>query len=212
MLQVASQPWVTLGAAEDSPALGTIRSCSGGVDGARRRGSPHRAGGLHEDVSTGCGRATSERGAGLSDRTACASLGDAYRVDVRIVIWESADVLKVPASALFREGDQWAVFVANEGRARRVPVEIGHRTAREAEVITGLTDGTRGHRPPRRPGSRRGSGQAVRALVGRSSATSTTPSPEMARRLKPRLLASSSMRVLSAVTWPTRVRVPRERQ
>jgi HlyD family secretion protein len=80
---------------------------------------------------------------GLSDRTACASLGDAYRVDVRIVIWESADVLKVPTSALFREGDQWAVFVANEGRSRRVPVEIGHRTAREAEVITGLTDGTR---------------------------------------------------------------------
>jgi HlyD family secretion protein len=80
---------------------------------------------------------------GLADRTACASLGDAYRVDVRIVIWESADVLKVPTSALFREGDQWAVFVANEGRARRVRVEIGHRTAREAEVITGLTDGTR---------------------------------------------------------------------
>ena len=40
-----------------------------------------------------------------------ANLGDGYRVDVRIVIWENSDVLKVPASALFRVGEAWNVFL-----------------------------------------------------------------------------------------------------
>jgi HlyD family secretion protein len=46
------------------------------------------------------------------------SLGDSYRVEVRIVVWETADAVKVPTSALFRRGEKWAVFVADGGRAR----------------------------------------------------------------------------------------------
>jgi HlyD family secretion protein len=76
----------------------------------------------------------------LSDPAACAALGDAYRVDVRIVIWEASDVLKVPTSALFRDGDAWAVHAVRDGRAHRTRVEIGHQTPREAEVTAGLTD------------------------------------------------------------------------
>jgi len=34
-----------------------------------------------------------------------------FVVEPRIVLWESADVLKVPLSALFRQGQRWAVFV-----------------------------------------------------------------------------------------------------
>jgi HlyD family secretion protein len=71
-----------------------------------------------------------------------AALGDAYRVEVRIVIWETADALKVATSALFREGGQWAVYVIEEGRARRRLVELGHQTGQEAEVLNGLTQGT----------------------------------------------------------------------
>jgi HlyD family secretion protein len=71
----------------------------------------------------------------------CELLGDAYRVEVRIVIWEGSDVLKVPTSALFRDGTRWAVYVADGGRARRVAIELGHQTAVEAEVLTGLSDG-----------------------------------------------------------------------
>jgi HlyD family secretion protein len=74
---------------------------------------------------------------------AWAALGDAYRVEVRIVIWEAADVLKVPTGALFREGDQWAVYVANEGHARRTIVQLGHQTGQEAEVTSGLQEGMR---------------------------------------------------------------------
>jgi HlyD family secretion protein len=71
-----------------------------------------------------------------------AGLGDGYRVDGRIVIWESANVLKVPASALFRTGQQWSVFIVENGRTRIVPVEVGQRNAFEAEITSGLVEGT----------------------------------------------------------------------
>jgi HlyD family secretion protein len=72
-----------------------------------------------------------------------ASLGDGYRVEVRVVLWESPSVLKVPTSALFRHGEKWAVYRADGGRARRTLVELGHQTAQYAEVISGLAEGAR---------------------------------------------------------------------
>lgn len=68
-------------------------------------------------------------------------LGDGYRVEARVVLWEGAAVLKVPASALFQEGDRWAVFVVREGRARRQVVQVGRRSTLEAEITDGLTAG-----------------------------------------------------------------------
>ena len=47
---------------------------------------------------------------------ACAALGDAYRVEVRIATWHTPSVLKVPTSALFRDGGRWAVYVARGDR------------------------------------------------------------------------------------------------
>jgi HlyD family secretion protein len=69
-------------------------------------------------------------------------LGDAYRVDVGIVVWEADNVVQVPTSALFRQGAQWAVYVIRDGRARVTPVEIGRQTGRDAEVAGGLSEGT----------------------------------------------------------------------
>jgi len=74
---------------------------------------------------------------------AWAALGDAYRVEVRVVIWEAASVLRVPTGALFRDREQWAVYVVDNGRARRAVVEVGHQTGQEAEVTSGLADGAR---------------------------------------------------------------------
>jgi HlyD family secretion protein len=68
-------------------------------------------------------------------------LGDGYRVDVRIVIWESTDVLKVPSSALFRVGDAWDVFTVEGNVARSRRVDVGHRNALEAEIRNGLDVG-----------------------------------------------------------------------
>lgn len=69
------------------------------------------------------------------------TLGDAYRVEARIVVWESSDVVKVPVGALFREGDDWAVFVMADGRATLQRVIIGHRNDLEAEITQGLAPG-----------------------------------------------------------------------
>jgi HlyD family secretion protein len=96
-------------------------------------------------------------------------LGDGYRVEVAFVVWESVQVLKVPASALFRRGAQWAVFVRQQGRARERLVQIGERNADEAQIVQGLQageevlmypgnqvrDGTRISPSPRRNGAAR---------------------------------------------------------
>jgi HlyD family secretion protein len=70
------------------------------------------------------------------------TLGDAYRVEARIVVWESPDVLKIPAGALFRHGEGWAVFAIADGRASLRTVEIGQSNGLETEVLGGLSEGT----------------------------------------------------------------------
>ena len=40
-------------------------------------------------------------------------LGDGYRVDTKFITWHEDDVLQIPKNTLFRNGDGWAVFVAN---------------------------------------------------------------------------------------------------
>lgn len=71
------------------------------------------------------------------------ALGDGFRIDARITLFERTDALKAPASALFRDGDGWAVFVVDEGRARRRGVDIATRSDREAIVRDGLSEGDR---------------------------------------------------------------------
>jgi HlyD family secretion protein len=65
-------------------------------------------------------------------------LGDQYRLDARITVWQTSDAVLVPTSALFRDGDSWAVFVVRAGRARRVRVELGERAVDAALVRDGL--------------------------------------------------------------------------
>lgn len=65
-------------------------------------------------------------------------LGDAFRVEAGIVIWEEDDVVKVPAGALFRSGEGWNVFVMQGGRAIRQTVEVGKNNGRDAQVLSGL--------------------------------------------------------------------------
>jgi HlyD family secretion protein len=68
-------------------------------------------------------------------------LGDGYRVEVRIVVWERDAVLKIPTSALFRRGQQWSVFTVENGKAWLRMVEVGQRNALEAEILSGLSAG-----------------------------------------------------------------------
>lgn len=72
-----------------------------------------------------------------------AGLGHGFRVETRIVVWEDADTLIVPSSALFRSGGDWAVFRAEDGRARLRTVAIGRNNGTEAQVLDGLAEGDR---------------------------------------------------------------------
>lgn len=68
-------------------------------------------------------------------------LGDGYRIEAQITVWEAEQVLQVPTSALFRKGQGWGVFVIENSQARERQVEIGHRNSTAVEIRSGLTDG-----------------------------------------------------------------------
>jgi HlyD family secretion protein len=68
-------------------------------------------------------------------------LGHDYRVSVHVTVWHTEDTLTVPVGALFRRGDDWAVFVVRDGRVRGTLVKLGHRNSQKAEVISGLSAG-----------------------------------------------------------------------
>jgi HlyD family secretion protein len=71
------------------------------------------------------------------------TLGDAYRVEARIVTWEGQSVLKVPAGALFQRGDGWQTYVMEGSKARRRNLKVGHSNGLETEVLEGLREGER---------------------------------------------------------------------
>lgn len=76
-----------------------------------------------------------------SPRDAWKGVGDGYRLEASIVLWEEKEVLQVPAGALFRIGDRFAVFVVEKGRAKARAVEIGRRSGLAAQLLSGLAEG-----------------------------------------------------------------------
>lgn len=89
-------------------------------------------------------------------------LGDGFRVFVHVVVWQADKVLQVPQSALFRQGDGWAVFRAVSGRAVATPVTVGHTEETMAEVTSGLAAGDQ---VIAYPGNRVSDGARIRQLV-----------------------------------------------
>jgi HlyD family secretion protein len=69
------------------------------------------------------------------------SLGDNFRVEARVITWESSAALKVPVSGLFRQGNDWAAYVVHHGAATLVPVKAGRSSGTEIQVIDGLKEG-----------------------------------------------------------------------
>lgn len=67
-------------------------------------------------------------------------LGEGYRVESIFILWQSDQVLQIPASALFRNDAKWYVFAVENGVARRREVKIGHRSGLAAEVTSGLKE------------------------------------------------------------------------
>lgn len=75
--------------------------------------------------------------------SARSTLGDNFRVEVSIVVWESSEEIVAPLGALFRDGERWATFVVSEGRARLRRVTIGERSSSHAQITGGLAEGER---------------------------------------------------------------------
>nr|WP_254899062.1 HlyD family efflux transporter periplasmic adaptor subunit [Thalassococcus arenae] len=77
----------------------------------------------------------------VSPRAEWAGLGEAYAVYVRIEEWRTDDALLIPLSAVFRRDGNWFTFLFQDGYAREVPLELGRRDGRFAEVLSGVEAG-----------------------------------------------------------------------
>jgi HlyD family secretion protein len=58
-------------------------------------------------------------------------------------VWEQPGATIVPISALFRSGQDWAVFAVRRGRSELTRVRIGERGEAGAQVLDGLAVGDR---------------------------------------------------------------------
>lgn len=67
-------------------------------------------------------------------------LADGGRVRAGIVVSDKANVLKVPASAVFPVGQGWAVYALVGNQARRIDILPGVRNAAEVEILSGLEE------------------------------------------------------------------------
>jgi HlyD family secretion protein len=67
--------------------------------------------------------------------------GNEFHVKAAVAVWSGVNVLTAPSTALFRNGNAWAVFVVRNGRAKLTPVTVGRADATRTVVERGLTDG-----------------------------------------------------------------------
>lgn len=79
----------------------------------------------------------------LVDPQAAPPLGHGFRVDARVTLDERPDAVRVPTDALVRDGQGWAVFVVQRGRARLTPVTLGVGGDDYRAVSAGLREGDR---------------------------------------------------------------------
>ncbi len=73
--------------------------------------------------------------------SAATRLGDAFRVEVRVIVWREENVVKAPVGSLFRRGNDWAAFVINGEQVHLVTAELGQRNDEEAQIVKGLSAG-----------------------------------------------------------------------
>lgn len=79
----------------------------------------------------------------VSPRDQWLQLGDGYRIEAMITVWQEDDVVQVPASAVFRREGKWTVFIVDGMVAKLTPVTIGQRNGREVQIVDGLEPGVR---------------------------------------------------------------------
>lgn len=78
-----------------------------------------------------------------SPRTQWANLADDRPIDLELIAWRAAHVVRVPARALYRQEDRWMVLRIRGERAYGAPVVTGHHGEQYVEVLDGLAVGDR---------------------------------------------------------------------
>lgn len=71
------------------------------------------------------------------------NVGSMFHVDMVFNVSETENALKVPAGALFRDGSDWAVYIDEDGRARKKKIELVTLGSQEASIQSGLKEGQR---------------------------------------------------------------------
>jgi HlyD family secretion protein len=79
----------------------------------------------------------------VSPQQRWATLGDAYRVDVQINVQTIDNASMIPASALFRRGESWFVFVVEDNVAHEREVSVRARSDTQAAIGETLKSGER---------------------------------------------------------------------
>jgi len=74
-------------------------------------------------------------------RARWAALGDGFRVEARLVLWQADDVLQAPIGAVFRHGDGWGLYRIDSNRAKQIAVTLGHRSEDAVEIKSGVDAG-----------------------------------------------------------------------
>jgi HlyD family secretion protein len=76
-------------------------------------------------------------------RNVKALLGDSYHVDVEIEVSREQNALNLPLGALWKQGEKWAVYTIEDGRARSKSVQVSKKNLTQALVSLGLSEGER---------------------------------------------------------------------
>jgi len=68
------------------------------------------------------------------------SLGDRFRVEVRVAVWHDPNALTVSSGALFREGNAWKTYLYKQGKAVLTTVTTGQSDGRSTQILSGLAE------------------------------------------------------------------------
>jgi len=64
-----------------------------------------------------------------------------FRVDVRVVVGEAKNAIRVPLGALYRRGNGWALYKVVDGRAKLTEVQVAEADPHFRAVTAGVADG-----------------------------------------------------------------------
>src|SRR5262245_17830002 len=64
-----------------------------------------------------------------------------FRVDVRVVVREAKNAIRVPLGALFRRGDGWALYKVVDGRAKLTEVQVAEADPHFRAITSGVAAG-----------------------------------------------------------------------